>query len=114
DQILLERAAAGRGQAVLRARNASLEHLVARDVLRVLELARMDAEIAVGRLQQPLQVVERQPLVHRQRTDDAETKTLVNEPIELERAALDFRLQTSDFRSEERRVGKECRARWAR
>ena len=53
------------------------------DVLRVLELARVHAQVAVGRLQQPLEIVERQPIVHRQRADDAEPQTLVDQPIEV-------------------------------
>jgi hypothetical protein len=42
----------------------------------------MDAEVAVRRLKQALQIVEGQAVVHRQRTDDAEAQPLVNEPVE--------------------------------
>ena len=63
----------------------------------VFELARVDAQVAVGRLQQPLQIVERQPLVHRQRADDAEPQPLVNQPIELQRALLLRRFSLRDF-----------------
>jgi hypothetical protein len=48
----------------------------------------LDAQVAVGRLQQPFQVVERQLLVHRERADDAEAQPFVNEPVERQRAAL--------------------------
>ncbi len=64
-----------------------VERLVAGDVLRVLELARVHAQVAVGRVQQALQIVERQPLVHRQRADDAEAQALVNQAIEVQRSA---------------------------
>ena len=59
----------------------------------------MDAQIAVGRLQQPFQIVECQPIVDRERADDAEPQPLVNQPIELQRdcASADFRLATSGF-----------------
>ena len=99
-EIFFERAAAGGGQPILGARHASLERLLARDVLRVLELARVDAQVAVGRLQQALQIVEREPLVHRQRADDAKPQPLVDQAIELERAPLrrlNFKLLTSNF-----------------
>src|SRR2546428_3057741 len=86
--VLLEGAAAGRGQAILGPRHPPLERLVAGNVLSVLELARVDAQVAIGRLQQALQIVERQPIVHRERTVDAETKPLVNDAIEIQRRAL--------------------------
>src|SRR5687768_3447516 len=46
-EVPLERATAGGGELVLRTRDASLERLGAGDVLRVLELARVDAQVAV-------------------------------------------------------------------
>ena len=72
-------AAAGSGQAVFESgggqavslRHAALEALLARDVPGVFELARVHAQVAVGRLEQPLEVVERQRVVHRERADDA-------------------------------------------
>ena len=79
------------------------ERLVAGDVLRLFQLARVDAQVAVRRLQQPLEIVERQPLVHRQRADDAKPQPLVDQPIELERTSppastLARRLRPRDFR----------------
>src|SRR5262249_41160486 len=74
-------------QAVFGPRHAAVERLVAGDVLRVLELARVDAQVAVGGLQQPLQVVEREPLVGRERADDPEPEPFVDDAIEVERAA---------------------------
>src|SRR5712692_7892748 len=100
-QVLLERAAARRRQPVLGPREAAVERLVAGDVLRLFELARVDAQVAVRGPQQSLQIVERQPVVRRQRADDAETQPLVNEAIQFERAASgrgDFRLSILDSR----------------
>ena len=86
-EVLLERAAAGGGEAVFGPRHAARERLLAGDVLRVFELAGVDAQVAVGRVQQPLEIVERQPIVDGQRADDAEAEALVDEPIERERTA---------------------------
>src|SRR5712691_2694240 len=46
-EVARERAAAGLGEAVLGARHAAGEGLRALDVVRVLELARVDAQVAV-------------------------------------------------------------------
>ena len=86
--MFLQGAASGGGQAIFGARQTALERFRAADVLRVFELPRMDAEVAVGRSQQILQVVEREPLADGERADDAEAKPFVNEPVELERIAL--------------------------
>ena len=48
----------------------------------------MDAQVAVGRPEQALQIVERQALVHGERADDAQPQPLVNQPIELQRTFL--------------------------
>ena len=53
-QVLLERAPAGGGETVFRPRDAAVERLFARDVFGILELPRVDAQIAVGRLQEAL------------------------------------------------------------
>ena len=87
-QIFLEGAAAGGREAVFGVRQASLERLLDGDVLRVLQLARVDAEVPVGRAQLMLEIVERQAIVDGKRADDAEPQPLVNQPIELERAPL--------------------------
>src|SRR5262249_55526114 len=82
-EVALERAPSGRRQAILGLRQAPLEGLRARDVLGVLELARVDAEVPVGRLQELLEIVERERLVDREGADDAETHPFVDEPVEL-------------------------------
>ena len=93
-EIFLQRALAGGGEAVFSPRHAPGERFLDDDVLRVLELPGVHAEVAVGRLEQPLQIVERQPLVDRQGTDDAEPQPLVDEPIE----APDGRLMAGGWR----------------
>ena len=50
------------------------------------ELLGVDAEVAVGRLEKFLEVVEGQPIVDGQGTDDAEPQALVDEPIEPQRS----------------------------
>src|SRR6266566_9025600 len=75
-KVALEGAPAGRRQAVLGLRQASIKRLRAVNVLSFFELARVHAEVAVSGLEQGFQLVEGE-------------------------------------RSEERRVGKECRSRWS-
>jgi pimeloyl-ACP methyl ester carboxylesterase len=100
-QVLLERAPAGGGEAVFGARHPSLERLVDGDVLRVLELPGMHAQVAIRRLEQRLQLVERQPIVDGQRADDAEPQPLMDQPIEAQHPwlmARDSRLPAADGR----------------
>src|SRR5882672_9622242 len=61
-EVALERPPAEGGESVFGLGDAPRERLVARDVLRVLELARVHAEIAVARFEQRLQLVERETL----------------------------------------------------
>jgi len=67
---------------VLRFRSAGLEGLRAYDVARLFELARMSAQIAVAHVEQGLEFVEGEPLVHGQRAHDAEAYAFVNQAIE--------------------------------
>ena len=87
-QIFVERAAAGGGEPVFGPRHAIFEGLVAGDVGRFFQLAGVDAQVAVRGLQQTLQLVERQAIVHGERADDAEPEPLVNQPVERERRFL--------------------------
>src|SRR6266550_2609331 len=105
-EIALERPPSEGGESVLRLGDAARERLVAGDVARVLQLARVDAEIAVGRLEQRLQLVEREAVAYRERAHDREPDALVNQPIEIRRCGLRFRFQRSfRFRAgEPRRV----------
>src|SRR5262245_22085900 len=61
-EVALERAPAAGRQPVFRLRNAALERLRARDELGFLELARVHRQVAVGRVEQLFQLVERQLL----------------------------------------------------
>src|SRR5690606_10938188 len=83
--VLIECAATGLGQAVLGSRHAPVEGLGARDVRRILELACVHAQVAVRRVEERLQLVEREGLVDGEGTDDAQPDALVNRPVKLER-----------------------------
>src|SRR4051794_30149648 len=56
-QVTLQRPPAGGAQAVLGARHPALERLGAHDVSGLFELARVHAQVAIGGLQQPLELV---------------------------------------------------------
>ena len=88
-EILLQRAASRGGQRVLRPRHASRERLLAREVARFLELARVDADVAVGRLQDRFQLVERQRRIDGQRADDRQARLLVDDAVEVGDLRLD-------------------------
>ena len=81
-EVLGEGAAAGGGQAVFGARDAPLKKLDAGDVLRFLEFAGVNAEIAVGGFEDALEVVEAERIVGREGADDAEANALVNQAVE--------------------------------
>src|SRR5215218_7936891 len=83
-EIPLERATAGGGELVLRSGDATLERLGAGDVLRVLELARVDAQVAVGGVHQSLEIVEGERLVDGERAHDPESHALVDQTVESE------------------------------
>src|ERR1051326_3096273 len=82
-EVVLQRAAAAGRQPVLGPRNASVERLGAVDVLGLFQLARVHAQVAVGRVEQRLQLVERELAVYRQRAQDAKTHALVDQPVEV-------------------------------
>src|SRR5262245_37539878 len=71
-QVALERLPARRCQPVLRFRQPPVKRFLAEDVIRLLQLARVHAQIAVGRLQQSFQLIERQRAVYRQRAHNAQ------------------------------------------
>src|SRR6185503_6523934 len=82
-QIPQQRGLAGRRQAELGAGRAAVKRLETRDVAGFLELARVHAQVAVGGLQQLLQVGEAEDRRRGQRADDAEPETLVDQAIEM-------------------------------
>src|SRR5207302_1998861 len=75
-EIALQGAPTRGRQPVFGLGDAAGERFAARDVLRFLELAGVHAQVAVGRLEERLQLVEGQRVVHRQRADDAEADPL--------------------------------------
>src|SRR5512146_409830 len=84
-EVMLECLASRGAQPVFRAGEAPLEGLGAGYVPRLLELPGVDAEIAVGRLEQAFELVEGERLVHRERAHDREAHPLVDEAVEPER-----------------------------
>src|SRR5437763_11477122 len=90
-EVPLERASAGGGELVLRPGHAALERLGARDVLRVLELARVHAQVPVRRVHHALEIIERDGGAHRARADDGEPQAPVAHSLERGCALLDAR-----------------------
>src|SRR5215207_3693459 len=82
--VPLQGATAVRGELVLRPWHSALERLRAGDVLRVLELARMHAQVSVGGAEQELEVIERHGVIGRERAHDPEPHALVDQAIEPE------------------------------
>src|ERR1700722_11410173 len=77
-EIFFQRPAASRRQPKFGLEQPAREGLGAADVPGVFQLARVDAQVAVGDSQELLQFVEPERLVHRQRADDSQAGTLVN------------------------------------
>src|SRR5688500_4621719 len=82
-EIALERAPPGTRQPILRSRHPSLERFRAADVLGVLQLAGVDAEVAIGCLHELLQVVEAELIVHGEGAHDAKAHAFVDKTIEI-------------------------------
>ena len=70
-EVFLERAASGGRQLVVGARRAAREGLGARHVSRFLEFARVDAEVAVRRIERRFQIGKRQFFAGGEGADDA-------------------------------------------
>src|SRR5687767_10288764 len=87
-QVTLQRLASQCRERIARAWYTALEAFVAGDVRRLLELARMHGQVAVRGVHEPLEVVEAEGVVHRQRAHDAEPKALVDQAVEAERAVV--------------------------
>src|SRR2546427_551101 len=81
-EIALKGSTARPSKAVFRLGHAPLEGLVAGDILRVFELARVHADIAVGCVEQLFEIAESERLVDGERADDAEPHALVDQPVE--------------------------------
>lgn len=59
----------------------------------------MDAQIAVGDLQQTLKIVEAERVIYGQSADNAESHTLMNDGIEAERLGTRRAVRTISIRS---------------
>ncbi len=81
-EVLGQGAAPGESKAVFGARDAAFEKLDARNVLRFLEFAGVNAEIAVSGLKNALEIVEGERLVGGESADDAEANAFVNQAVE--------------------------------
>src|ERR1700689_4645624 len=84
-QVLFQRPAPRRGQTVFRLGRAPGNSLRAADGSGVLELARVNAEVAIGHAKELLELVEGQRRVHGQRADDCEPRALVNQAVKARR-----------------------------
>src|SRR5690242_20241886 len=82
-QIFFECFATGGAEAVLGLGHASGEGLRARDIAGVFELARVDADVAVCGAEELFEFIERERTIYGQSADDAETRALVNQPVEV-------------------------------
>src|SRR2546425_3538956 len=81
-EVFFKSAAPGRGEPILGVWKTPRECFLTRDVLRFFELSRVDAQVPIGRVEQALEIVERQPFVHSQCTHDAEPQAFMNQSIE--------------------------------
>ena len=82
-EVLGEGAAAGGGEAVFGARDAGFEKFYAGNVVGLFELAGVDAEVAVGGLEDALEVFEAEAFVGGEGADDPEANAFVDQAIEL-------------------------------
>jgi len=81
-EVLGKRAASGRGEAVFGAGDAGFEIFQAGNVVGFLELAGVDAEVAVGGFENSFEVFEAEARVGGEGADDSEANALVNEAVE--------------------------------
>src|SRR5256885_16809969 len=81
-EVARERPAPGGCQSIFSLRGTACERLRAIDIARVLQLARMDAQITVTCFDRMLQFIECQRFFRRQGADDSQSQTLVNQTID--------------------------------
>src|SRR5947208_3521413 len=81
-QVSFKRRPAALAETVLGAGQAALEPFLAEDVAGFFELARVDAQIAVCSGQDLLEFGERETFIYRERADDAEPQTFMDDPVE--------------------------------
>src|SRR5690606_37093453 len=87
-EVPLQRAPARRRQAEVGTRDPAIEALPALDVSRLLELAGVNAQVAVGGTEHRLELVEAEALVDGEHADDAEPHPLVDQAIEVDGATF--------------------------
>ena len=80
-QITFERATSRSCQFVFCPGDATVKVFVAADVAGVLELASVDAQIAIRDVHQVFQIIESQRIIRRQRAYNAKSQPLVNQAI---------------------------------
>ena len=85
-QVTFQRVPPGGAEAIHRFGQPAFKVLLAHDVFGFLELARVDAQVAVRGGEQFLQVVEAERLIRRQGADDSQAHALVNQAVEVRRA----------------------------
>src|ERR1035441_3343742 len=81
-QVALQRLPPGRGEAIFGSGHPALEGFGAGYVGGFLQLARVHAEVAVGGIEQFLELVKGERLVDGERAEDPQAQPLVNQPVE--------------------------------
>src|SRR5579863_513334 len=104
-QIGVERFPARGSEAVFGAGDASLEKLVAAEIAGRLQFLRVHAKVAVGGLEDALEIIETQGIVDGEGADDAKTQALVNQAIEFRQLAGRTRCANGSCRSGSGRRG---------
>src|SRR6267143_4194567 len=82
-EIALQRLPARGHQAVLRLRQAPVKGLRANNVICFFQLACMNAQVAIGGLEQGFQFIKCERAIDRQRADNSQADALVDEPIQI-------------------------------
>jgi hypothetical protein len=80
-EVLLQCAASGYGQRILRARDAASEGFFAGEVAGILEFAGVDAYVAIRSLEDCFQFIERQRRIDGERGDRGVAGLVVNEAV---------------------------------
>src|SRR6266542_3758572 len=84
-KVVLQRLAPGGGEAIFGPRKASRKVLAAGNVIGFLQLAGVHAQVAICRVEEPLEIVEGQTLAGGKRTENTQANLLVDEAIETKR-----------------------------
>lgn len=77
-QVALQGFPAGCGEPIFRFGQPAVKRLGTQNVIGFLELPGMHAQVAIGGLQQGLELVEGQRTIHGESTDDAQADALVD------------------------------------